>query len=492
MLTIIQLLSDGADPRLVRCPQPALFMAIASGCSNLVQKIIDHGVNVNEIYFHVLGYFPLDIAISYQATMENLEIIRILLENGADTKHRLPISTYNSTGSLNEGPTLLHVVLEKKCESEAEEEIRRQILELLLNYNCDSIEQFKGRSAIDISMTKGADIFNIFIKHPKVNLNAIINHSNQNILTKMFFLPFFKTFESKQRVEILSNLLRCGADPLNVSQNDETQFENILVFAKKTLDELEHLEIKQNSPPGSKQENKVKKNGKNVDDKGAKQKTLVSDIEDYKQTVELMTDWARLLHIRWLRAKFIKESIKTIIKYKHRHWNMILQEIKHKKSIALWLTPQACLEIWTALKTTNKKVYDDETVLKYLLCVILYCRQHITEKSIVTRISASEKMTIESDVNNFLREYKTAELVPTEQKCASPELGPSFDTKYNVCFECALPLKSDKKLCTLCKNVSFCTTACMKLNINRIDCHPCSDYLRKQYFTNSNDQVYVE
>ncbi|CAG4977548.1 unnamed protein product [Parnassius apollo] len=165
MLTITQLLSVGADPRLVRCPQPALFMAIASGCSNLVQHLIDHGVNVNEICFH------------------------------------------------------------------------------------------------------------------------------------------------------LTNLLRCGADPLKASQNDETQFENIFVFAKKTLDELEHLEIKQNSPSGSNKENKVKKNGKNVDDKVAKQKTLVSDIEDYKQTVELMTDWARLLHIRWLRAKFVKESIKTIIKF---------------------------------------------------------------------------------------------------------------------------------------------------------------------------------
>lgn len=50
MLTILQLLSDGADPRLVRCPQPALFIATISGCSELVRGLIQYGADVNETY----------------------------------------------------------------------------------------------------------------------------------------------------------------------------------------------------------------------------------------------------------------------------------------------------------------------------------------------------------------------------------------------------------------------------------------------------------
>lgn len=53
LTTVVQLLSDGADPRLIRCPQPALFMAVASGSSVLVQHLIDHGANANECYSHV-------------------------------------------------------------------------------------------------------------------------------------------------------------------------------------------------------------------------------------------------------------------------------------------------------------------------------------------------------------------------------------------------------------------------------------------------------
>lgn len=82
--------------------------------------------------------------------------------------------------------------------------IRRHMLELLLTYNCNYLDQFNGRSAIDVAMTKRADIFDIFIKHPKVDLNATINQSNQSILTKMFTLSYFVTLESKQRLEIVS------------------------------------------------------------------------------------------------------------------------------------------------------------------------------------------------------------------------------------------------------------------------------------------------
>lgn len=56
MLTILQLLSDGADPNLVKSPQPALFIAITSSSSDLVRHLVNYGANINESYKEVM-YF---------------------------------------------------------------------------------------------------------------------------------------------------------------------------------------------------------------------------------------------------------------------------------------------------------------------------------------------------------------------------------------------------------------------------------------------------
>lgn len=55
-------------------------------------------------------------------------------------------------------------------------------------------------------MSKGADVFDVFISHSKVDLNAVINQSKHTILIKMFALSFFKTLENKERLEIVCNL----------------------------------------------------------------------------------------------------------------------------------------------------------------------------------------------------------------------------------------------------------------------------------------------
>lgn len=53
MATIIQLLVDGADPKLVVCPQPALYMAIMSSSSELVRHLIRSGADINAKYLDV-------------------------------------------------------------------------------------------------------------------------------------------------------------------------------------------------------------------------------------------------------------------------------------------------------------------------------------------------------------------------------------------------------------------------------------------------------
>lgn len=56
MLTILQLLKDGANPRLVKCPQPAILIAIIAGSSDLVRHLVHFGADVNEVYSQVTFY----------------------------------------------------------------------------------------------------------------------------------------------------------------------------------------------------------------------------------------------------------------------------------------------------------------------------------------------------------------------------------------------------------------------------------------------------
>ena len=73
------------------------------------------------------GYTTLDVAVSGPLTTDNLEVIHALLQCGANPDHRLKLpeqprpqaSRPNMTIDL-EGPTLLHAVLVRNIEPEAE------------------------------------------------------------------------------------------------------------------------------------------------------------------------------------------------------------------------------------------------------------------------------------------------------------------------------------------------------------------------------------
>lgn len=43
-------------------------------------------------------------------------------------------------------------------------------------------------------------------------------------------------------------------------------------------------------------------------------KMTADEVEDYKQAINLMTDCARLIYIRWLQTKLLKELVEVIYK----------------------------------------------------------------------------------------------------------------------------------------------------------------------------------
>ncbi|CAD0195135.1 unnamed protein product [Chrysodeixis includens] len=506
MLTILQLLEDGADPRKVRCPHPPLLIAAIAGCADLVRQLVRHGADVNEVYPKALGYSALDVAVSGPLTFDNLEVIRALLESGAKADHRLPlpIGPLEPVVTNEEGPTLLHAIMARKATIEAEEEIRRNIMELLLEYKCNPITQYKGQSAVNVAMSKNMDIFDIVMRSPNTDLNAIINDQNQSILVKMFHLPYCKTIPLPDKIQMLTNLLLFGADPLIKCQNGTEEFSNLFVYARKVLSDLEAAR-KPPSPSGNPKKSKseakkdtLKKDTKTKDAKPTKTsggaKAGAEDLADYKQTLDLVVECARLLYIRWLQAKLMKELIEIVDKYKHRRWNMILKEHKNKKSAGLWLSALRCLEIWEILKTTKKKVYNDR-ILRHVLCIVHFyykriwkvLRGSINYKTPSNTMTAEEKALIESDVTTIMREHKLASMatpggVSSVRPYVTPELTVKGTEKFDVCFDCALPFADSKIPCASCKLIAFCSFDCMKANICKVNCHPCSDYLKKKYF----------
>ncbi|KAL0850859.1 hypothetical protein ABMA28_006773 [Loxostege sticticalis] len=497
--TIVQLLSDGADPNLVKCPQPALFMAIISSCPELVRHLVDHGANINEDFKKTFGYTPLDLAVSRPFSNENLDMIRVILECGAITFHRLQYGEFSSADSVLPepcGPSLLHAVLARKTEGEFEEEIRNHVLELLLDYYCNPLVQFKGRSAIDVAMTKSLDLLDIFIKSPTTNLNAPINDHNQTVLVKMFSLPFFKTMVPSERLQTFTNLLLFGADPLIECKSGSEIYPNIFVFATKTLAELEGPQNKPAVSSPSKETNKkvAEKPKKEPLPNKSMGKIGTGDVGDYRQAIDLVTECARMLHVRWLQAKLLKELVDVIDKYKHRQWNIIIREHKRKKSTGLWLTTQRCLEIWEILKQTRKKKYNDNRVLKHLLHIVQYYNRL---DKIVPSVhpTAEMKSSIEFNVNYLLKErVAAAKLTDVDMTWKKPYVKPELTSKadegkFNICFECALPFIEEKIQCVSCKLVAFCSFDCMQINIDRANCHPCSDYLKNKYFPSPPDST---
>ncbi|XP_030022131.2 ankyrin repeat and MYND domain-containing protein 1 isoform X2 [Manduca sexta] len=492
MLTILQLLSDGADPRLVRCPQPALFIATVSGNADLIRHLVSYGANVNEMYPQTLNYTALDVAVSRPLTYQNLELIRALLECGADATHRLQYDDLELKDPLIleiPGPTLLHAVLAKKTEIDSQEEIRHQVIELLLDYNCSPTLQFRGRSALEVVMTKRIDLLDTFIKCPRTDLNAVINSNNQTLLVKMFSVPFCNSIPASERLQALTNVLLFGADPLASCQNCDETFQNLFVYAQRVLSTMESPSTKQSSGAG-KPDPKAKKVEKPKKDDKLSMKSLgklgTDDVGDYKQAIDLVTECARLLHIRWLQAKLVIELLKVIERYKHRQWNMIIKEHKNKKCTGIWVTATRCLEVWDILKSTKKKLYKDNRVLKQLLYIVHFYNTRPMTKFKQPYMTARDKSMIESDVNYILYEHKMATKlnpeVPLKRPYVTPELYVKADEKFYVCFECAMPFEEDKIVCPVCELVSFCSDDCIMINIERTNCHPCKNYLKQKYF----------
>lgn len=109
---------------------------------------------------------------------------------------------------------------------------------------------------------------------------------------------------------------------------------------------------------------------------------------------------------------------------------MIFKEHKNAQSTGLWLTPHRSLEIWDVIKTTKKKLYTDDRILKHLLCIVeFYNKRLMADKPLTTAMTAMEKNTIESDVNCLITEHKISSKLAQEAEAmkniyVKPELAP--------------------------------------------------------------------
>ncbi|KAI5645023.1 hypothetical protein NE865_02997 [Phthorimaea operculella] len=533
-LTIKQLLADGADPTLVKCPQPAILLAVTSGCLDLVKHMVSYGVNIDEKFPEFHDYTVLDIVISDELSNDNLAMISTLLELGADTCHRLKIpeapdgshpsspEPIQAAPVWTEGPTLLHaVVLKKQCQYEFEEEIRREEIRLLLQHNADPTAQYKGQSPIDCAMSKNLTLLSPFIQHPGTNLNAIINQRHHTILVKLFSREYFKKILSIDKTYILTNLLLYGADPLIECYDEDVRYENLFDFAQYTLRDmlLSPRADKRGSVFQQRSNAKFAESSKNLMDKKKASKTKImkdsrdkiaskwklppaseearrknSERDVYKDTLTLAQDCTRLLYIRWLQGKLLKELVDVIARFKHRHWTMIIKEhnIKNAHNVGIWVTSARCLEVWDILKTSHKPKYKDENIRKKLLQIVQFYHRRIQKHLEITpTMTAAEKNEVEKEVELMIRDHKIGHILATEAKAwkrpyVKPELFRESPNKFNICFECCLPKlclpqEVERIVCEFCGLVSFCNLGCLITNLEKINGHPCSKKLKQKF-----------
>ncbi|CAH2241092.1 jg13149 [Pararge aegeria aegeria] len=142
------------------------------------------------------------------------------------------------------------------------------------------------------------------------------------------------------------------------------------------------------------------------------------DVEDYRQAVDLVTECARLIYIRWLQSKLMKELIVTIDRYKHRHWYMILKSCQGTLSTGLWISPQRCLEIWDILSDTKKRIYNDKRIMTHALSIVLFLSwqnygRRTSNVAPDTILTTQVNDAIEADVSRLLLQHKADKKMKT-------------------------------------------------------------------------------
>lgn len=151
-----------------------------------------------------------------------------------------------------------------------------------------------------------------------------------------------------------------------------------------------------------------------------------------------------------------------MFRYKHRHWSMIIKEHKNKKCVSLWLTAVRGLEIWDILKTTKKKIYNDEKILRQVLCIIHFYflrTKHLRCTSITKvwrrpAIIFQEKEYIENQIANFTREHRLANMqTPDTVSAIRPYVTPELMDK-EVRFFFILLLSPSVQSWALCQHLA--------------------------------------
>lgn len=106
---------------------------------------------------------------------------------------------------------------------------------------------------------------------------------------------------------------------------------------------------------------------------------------------------------------------------------MILKELKCKKNIGLWVSPQRCLEIWNILANAKKKAYTDRHILKHVLNIVQFCSYRIMNITTFRKpVTAVEKEIVEKNTTYLLHDQKHSESFNSEmlwKRCyVKPEL----------------------------------------------------------------------
>lgn len=95
-------------------------------------------------------------------------------------------------------------------------------------------------------------------------------------------------------------------------------------------------------------------------------------------------------------------------------------------------------------------------------------------------IKSKSKLATQKDMGKSILDDKTKSKLMMQKNIGKSILdNRQDDDESSTLFD-----NMDNFLCPICELVRFCNMTCLRINVDKVNCHPCSKCLKAQYFPN--------
>lgn len=466
--TISTLIECGADVNACDVPFPPLISSLFCDNLKMVQIILDSNVDVNRSTRADSGCInPLHIVCAMEKSVNQEEMMNMLLDHGADVNVRSDISHWPEARDQilagdellksNEpqlGKTPFHILAMRYNFQEDGENNTVNIAKLLVKYGADVNAKYLGHNIVSLACLRGnIGLVDYILSNYLCDPNGSLGYNMGVPLTMLTMRKYLKLLMPINKLQSLFDVLENYANPFNEVSNSD---KNALEFAADN-------------------ESQTSTSNENI---GLKM------LFNLAATVLRRYIDSRALQFIYNNPNLWNTSIiANIVKYLNlEKAKRILQILIDYNIVPSDFEPCKKLLNYIHAFTENCKMKINFTDKSEIGSIAYNKNQSfIKSKSKIFGTSKSFVQIIEND-----KIYEIDFDTDNRNKCANPYMDniPEIDQnheKYKVCFECLKRIDKKLQLCPYCNLVYFCSINCNRSK-NKSGEHPC-----KIIFYNNSD-----